>query len=318
MAAEDFIGKSFKNNKGLEFTVQEYLKYSKILVKFKDSGHVRYTSGGHIKSGAVADNSIPTKRTGKPRKPRGTSLTEGDILINKSGQEYQIIEVISKDLCKVKFLDWFGQERVVRHQDAREGVRNFYQKATAGVGYIGEGKYGPRENPDVYNIWSNMLKRCYVHSVQIKHPSYKGCSVAEEWHNFQNFAEWCYSQVEYLENPDWHLDKDILVKGNKVYSPWTCSFVPRLINNTFSNRKNRRGDYPLGVTKDKRSNSFRASVQVGGRTKDLGFFKSPELAHRAYKEVKESVVRELAEKFKGKIKEDVYLALMAWEVEETD
>lgn len=57
----------------------------------------------------------------------------------------------------------------------------------------------------------------------------------------------------------WALDKDILVKGNKIYSPETCCFVPQEINNLFTKRKSCRGTLPIGVKYIKENKKFSAS-----------------------------------------------------------
>lgn len=102
---------------------------------------------------------------------------------------------------------------------------------------IGEGNYKVSDNTIVnlnYSTWLSMLKRCYNIEFQFKHSSYIGCSVHEDWHNFQNFAKWYDENYYSIGNERIALDKDILVKGNKIYSPETCIFVPHNINNLFT------------------------------------------------------------------------------------
>ena len=77
-----------------------------------------------------------------------------------------------------------------------------------------------------YMKWNHMMMRCYNKKWQSSHLSYIGCSVVEDWHLFSNFKAW-------MESQDWegkHLDKDLKVFGNKVYSPDTCTFIPPFIN----------------------------------------------------------------------------------------
>lgn len=101
---------------------------------------------------------------------------------------------------------------------------DLYEPSVHGVGFIGEGEYKSRKNSKMYGVWSSMIGRCYSPVTQSKQPTYIGCTVAKEWHNFQNFAKW------YVENHPkgdvrYHLDKDKLVEGNKVYSPQNCCFI---------------------------------------------------------------------------------------------
>ena len=93
-----------------------------------------------------------------------------------------------------------------------------------------------------YSRWMSMLRRCYSKAYQEKQPSYKGCSVCEEWLTFSNFKSW-------METQDWEgkqLDKDLLVYKNKIYSPETCVFIDQRLNTFLVKSNKTRGDYPLG------------------------------------------------------------------------
>ena len=102
----------------------------------------------------------------------------------------------------------------------------------------------------------------------------------------------------------WCLDKDILVKGNKIYSPETCCFVPKGINLLFGKNNAKRGNYPIGVCKFK--NKFQATINIKGKTISLGHFDTPEEAFEAYKTAKEAYIKEVADEWKDRIEEDVY------------
>ena len=126
-----------------------------------------------------------------------------------------------------------------------------YERRYYGVGYLGEGNYKVCENgkhTKVYKTWHSMLERCYSDKCQEKNPTYKNCSVTEEWHNFQNFAKWYSENFYEIEGERMCLDKDILVKHNKIYSPETCMFVPITINSLFVKRDSKRGYNPIGTT----------------------------------------------------------------------
>ena len=96
-----------------------------------------------------------------------------------------------------------------------------------------------------YTKWENMLKRCYSSKWHKQYPSYIGCCVCPEWRYFSKFRLWMESQKwEGME-----LDKDILVKGNRVYGPDTCCFIPQAINSLFHPAKKKKFlDLPEGVT----------------------------------------------------------------------
>lgn len=165
-----------------------------------------------------------------------------------------------------------------------------------------------------HRVWQSMINRCYNPNFHQREKSYINCTVCEEWRYFSNFKKWF--DENYKEGC--HLDKDILVKGNKVYSPETCCFVPREINNLFVLRGNDRGNYPIGVSLV--CGKYHATLSVRNNRIHLGTYATPEEAFYAYKERKEQHVKELAEKYykEGKITERVYLALLNYRVEITD
>ena len=168
----------------------------------------------------------------------------------------------------------------------------------------------------VSKTWRGMLMRCYDKSSLCKRPSYNGCSVCEEWLYFSNFKTWF--DENYVEG--YALDKDILFKGNKLYSPNTCCFVPQEINSLLVSRKNGRGMYPLGVRKGCGEFKYSVVFSVNGKSVYVGTFNIIEDAFRAYKTAKEQYIKDIATKYfnEGKITESVYNALMNYKVEITD
>lgn len=151
---------------------------------------------------------------------------------------------------------------------------------------------GKRVSCPYYARWSAMLSRCYSKAYQLNQPTYVGCSVCDEWLVFSNFKMW-------MEKQDWkgkHLDKDILVQGNKVYSPETCIFVTRSINNLLNDSGRTRGLTRQGVSFKVDRNKYQASVCINGRKKFLGCFADEQSAFKAYKLAKYEIIKELAEK----------------------
>lgn len=316
------IGLVFKNKKGLEFKIVEYVKSTKVRIEFVESGYETWSAIKEIKKGSIRDwiatPLLPYTKYVKSGVKRKPALVVGQILENFYGCKYEVTEILDGDKCKIKFLDSFGYEKVVIRSDAKKGIRNPYRKTYSGVGYIGEGAYSPSNSRQVFTIWTNMLTRCYDEESMKKNITYALCSVDDKWHNFQSFASWCDAQAEFVKNPDWHLDKDILNAGNKVYSPDNCAFVPRDINNLFTLRGNKRGDYPLGVHLESKSGKYIAQINRDGRRICLGRFATPEKAFLVYKEAKESVVKDIAEKYKSEINAQIYTSLINWKVEVTD
>lgn len=165
-----------------------------------------------------------------------------------------------------------------------------------------------------------MIQRCYSKKFQAKHPAYIGCSVCDEWKNYQNFAEWCISNYYEIQNEKMQLDKDILIKGNKIYSPDTCVFVPQRINKLFIKSNKSRGEHPIGVSYDKNRNKFtsQCSKQYLNNIGYLGSFETELEAFNVYKEFKENYIKQVADEYKDKIPKKLYYAMYNWKVEITD
>ena len=170
-----------------------------------------------------------------------------------------------------------------------------------------------------YLAWTAMIKRCYDLKTQKRRPTYVGCHVSREFLKASKFLSWARCQVGF-KNKGWVLDKDILIKGNKLYSPDTCCFVPREINGIFTLGNRLRGEYPLGVSvvSSKTGSKFQASIHLNSCYKYLGRFDTPEEAFQAYKRAKECYIKEIAELWKDRIDSKVYQALLNWEINISD
>ena len=199
-------------------------------------------------------------------------------------------------------------------------IENPMSPSVCGVGFIGKGKFKPFDEngkpTKCYMIWKSMLTRCYSSKYHETHPTYKGCRVCHSWHNFQVFAEWYYRHFYEIEGQMMNLDKDILCKGNKVYSPDTCVFVPQFINNLFIKSNNIRGEHYIGVCKVK--DKFQACLRKYNRKIHLGTYNTPEEAFLVYKQAKEAYIKEVAEEYKDKIPQRLYDAMINYEVQIDD
>ena len=80
-----------------------------------------------------------------------------------------------------------------------------------------------------------------------------------------------------------------------------------------------RGKHLIGVSWHKTRKAFEARVSKNkGKQEFLGYFKTELEAFNAYKTAKETFVKEQANKWRGKIDERAYNALMNYTVEITD
>lgn len=211
-----------------------------------------------------------------------------------------------------------GYEMTTRLINVKTGsVKDAYAPTVLGVGSIGDEHIkinGVFEKE--YSVWKAMLVRCYCDKYQTKYPTYSGCSVSDDFLFYPNFKQW-YRQQKGFGMVGWELDKDILYKGNKVYSREACCIVPLAINSLIIKSDAARGDFPIGVHL-KKIGSYGATVRKDGTQKSIGYFRTPLAAFLAYKSAKESYIKIVAEKWKGQVDHRVYLALMSYEVSYDD
>lgn len=182
-----------------------------------------------------------------------------------------------------------------------------------GIGFNSGGRhvaYIDNNNTKPYQVWMDMLRRCYCPKYHKKRPTYIGCSVDERWHDFQDFADWFYS-CSYADK-GYELDKDLLALNNKIYSPETCCLIPACLNSLLTSCSNRRGSYPQGVCFYKPLKKYRSQINIDGRVTHLGYFDTIEDAHKIYKTAKEANVKRMALKWRDRIAENVFQALMNW------
>lgn len=237
----------------------------------------------------------------------------GQVRNTNEGGNFTILRVNSAKDITIKHNDEFGHVAKVRADQVRNGViRNPYYPTLYGVAYMGVGKHKSKikgKNVPQYGTWTKAIFRCYSEKCLVKYPTYKGCSVSKDWLCFQNFAEWITNHESFGLGYD--LDKDLLIKGNKIYSPETCCLIPRELNCFLTSNKAKRGYFPVGVTR--KNKKFVAQLS-GADKKLLGVFSCPEQAFQAYKIAKEDKAKQLAKKYKDQIEPRAYEALMRYEV----
>ena len=251
---------------------------------------------------------------GRPKKDR-----TGEIGVNTNGEEMRIIRYGNRRDIDVLFEDGTIVEHKQYNDFKNANIKNPMFPIVCEVGYFGIGNYSSKENGKLtkcYATWKGMLMRCYDSKYHEKYPTYATCTVDKRWHNFQVFAEWYYKNYYEFEGQMMTLDKDILNKGNKVYSPNNCIFVPQFINKLFIKSDNSRGNCPIGVCKQ--GNRFIAQLHKGNEKQYLGSYLTVEEAFLVYKNAKENYIKEVAEEYKLQIPQKLYDAMIAYEVEIDD
>ena len=249
-------------------------------------------------------------------------MQEGDVFKTKSYGDLIVTKYINSQDVHVMFINT-GYQTVTLASNIRRGlVKDRLSRSICGVGITGNielkvnGQYLKE-----YKIWKGVLRRCYSEYCHNTRPTYAECSMSKDFQYFPHFMEWCSKQTGFGSLDDkgrpFTLDKDILIKGNKLYSEDTCCFVPYEINNSFLKKGNKRGECLIGVCK--RKDRFIAHLSRGNSIQIfLGSFTTEIEAFIAYKQAKEAHIKSLAEKWKDQIDPRVYEALVKYEVEITD
>lgn len=245
--------------------------------------------------------------------------------INRIGKEYfsnegfwmKIIADRGTLDCDVQFSDGVivtnkTFNNIKLGQISHPNFKSFY-----GVGYKGIGDYALSINGKKTksgSIWESMMTRCYNPN-KLKNPSYKDCTIDERFHCFQDFAKWFEENWNPLWEGRWELDKDILQKGNKIYSPETCCFVPCEINSQF--KKSKDNGFPTNISFNKIRNKFAGNIRIDG--KNYTTYKDTiEEVFDWLKPLKEDKIKNLAHKYEHQLTDQCYQALINWTIEITD
>ena len=250
----------------------------------------------------------------------------GETKVNNFGSEMVIIKYKKWEDVDIYFPEYNWTAKNKTYQNFKKGqIKSPYERRYFGIGYLGEGKYKCKENGKktrAYSTWNSMLQRCYDKKYHRKEPTYKDCEVSEEWHNFENYAKWYYDNYYEVEGETMELDKDILFKHNKIYSPETCIFVPKTINSLFVKRQNSRGESVIGTTPKNGRYQVQCNIINPKTSKSkkeyLGICDTQEKAFEIYKYYKERNIKEIADYYKSLIPQNLYNALYNYEVEFDD
>lgn len=156
------------------------------------------------------------------------------IFINNQGSKYKVLDKISSKKYKIQFLNTGFIKEVQSGNILKGEIADPYFPSVSYVGYPGiYDKSNPSYSGLAYQIWRNMLSRCYNEKdTGYRQYGEKGIFVSNRWRNFENFLNdlpKIHGFIKWLDNPsDYHLDKDYY--GSKIYSKDTCVFLPQSYN----------------------------------------------------------------------------------------
>jgi len=165
------------------------------------------------------------------------------------------------------------------------------------------------------NIWDGIQRRCNPDNWNGSLLNYKGCWCCDEWLSYKNFKIWYEENTYNIDGENLDIDKDIIVRGNKLYSPDTCVLVPHGINCIFRKRTHPKFNHPVGVVIDRKTGKYRARCRDGKLILwGTIFHNTPHEAFVEYKELKESLIKKHAELYKPLIPKVVYEAMINYQV----
>lgn len=232
----------------------------------------------------------------------------GDKFTAENGSHATVISYLNNKNVTIKFDS--GVIQVTQGGNLKRGsFRDPMRPSLHGVGILGTENFSCLEQS--YVTWNNMIRRVYSPKPGVEYEAYKDCTVAEDWLFLPNFRKWFNEQVY---EQGYHLDKDLLFKNNKIYSPSTCIFIPQELNKFLTSRTSKRGKYPIGVSYKTSNSKWDAKLSIDSKSKYLGLFDSPEEAFEAYKIAKEGEAKRLAEVWNGKVDSKVLEALLNFTV----
>lgn len=251
----------------------------------------------------------------------------GEERLNNQGCLMRIVEYNTNKDIIIEFQDNYKARLNTQYGSFVLGeVKNPYYPSVCGIGMIGC-KYPSKINRKItkeYKAWAAMLHRCFDKNTKERQITYESVDCCKEWLLFDNFYDWLHSQEnfnQWLDGERWALDKDILIKGNKIYSPETCCLIPQNVNCLFTKCESKRGNLPIGVCEH--GNGFQSYCHnpfTNNKMEYLGTHETPTIAFYYYKKFKENIIKQVAEiEYKyGNITKQCYEAMMNYEVEITD
>jgi hypothetical protein len=255
-----------------------------------------------------------------PRKLTQEEFVKRATKVHNGKYDYSKVEYVGNTtkvciICPIHGEFW---QKPSSHINAKQGCQKCYDDRRRSL-VLGFGindsehpiKHGSKEEL-IYKTWTSMIRRCYSDKYHKSKPTYIGCSVCDEWKYFSNFEKWF--NENYKEG--FALDKDILIQGNKIYSPQTCCFVPKYINGLLATNSKKRGKLKIGVYFH--CNRYVVQCGINGNQKYIASFDNEDEAHKKYKQIKYNEIKRVAiESFnKGEIDQKIYNALLNYKINE--
>ena len=212
----------------------------------------------------------------------------GVVIKNISGLQMKCIEYYNSSNISVEFENGYVVHNVQWGNFIRGRVKDKSITTTK------DGKLSKE-----YYTWIHMLDRCCNEKIKKQKPTYKDCICCDEWLSYENFYEWLHGQENFdiWSKLSWSaIDKDILVKGNKIYSPETCCLVPINVNSLFVKQDINRGDLPIGVfMRNGKYNAYCANPLLNKKAMLIGSYDNKEDAFLCYKHYKENLIKQIAD-----------------------
>ena len=230
---------------------------------------------------------------------------------NKSGKCFV---VDCKNVKSVIVMFYDGYTTTTQMSNLKRGsVRNPYHENNKlyGVGITDIAGCINGKRDYLYRVWESMITRCYSEKYQQQYPTYREVSVCERWQTYSLFKEdlekmKCFDKL----GVGYHLDKDLIKQGNKLYSPYFCAIVPEVMNLSVVKPRKLSNNLPTGVHFCKRERKYVAQVHRGNGQEGLGYFETPELAHTAYIKAKRRYLSHLSTEYRGIVDDKVCDALL--------
>lgn len=302
----ELIGQIFesKNEKFGKFEVLNFVKLEQrnriYKIRFLNTGNEYEAYRHHILSKSVSDPKFINEEF------------VGMEFETKNYGKLKVLEFVKNEkekgkiFYKVEFLKT-GTIKICEKGDIKKG--NIYDPnypSVYEIGYMGEGNYSKKENPYSYNVWQNLLERCYnKKSTHYFYYGSKGYIACKDWHNFQNFAKWFEPRFK----EGYELDKDIICNikqiKDKIYSPETCILLPSFLNCYLAGDKMNTGIFPKMGEEDKQV-IYEAIICINYKSKSLGVYNTFEEAKIIYAKEKQRYWLELLENHKKEIGEELY------------